>query len=818
MPDFANLSVVSNNAGPGIDITGAHNTTVANTFVGLDKAGATAMGNTGDGVVVENSSTGTTIGGATPDLGNFIAANGDNGVEVETGSTGTVIQLDHIGSDVSGLIGVPNTQNGIQFNQTAGSVLSNSILDNTQSGVLLFGGSGSVLRFNYIGDVATGTHGNLVDGVFLFGSNNNTISGNVISSNGQYGVTIQNGSQNNLVAGNYVGLTGGGQPGRGNANGIAVFDSPGTTIGGGAGAGNSIGTNQQYGIDVHGTASTGTLIQGNLVGLTPNGATAAPNSSGIILDGAAGVVIIGNVISGNTVDGIYLLGGGGSVIRGNLIGTDGSGTKPLGNGADGIDIDGSANNTVGGTTASATNVIGANDGFGVQLHDAGATGNVISGDWIGVDISGLKALGNGEAGVFVDNVRGNTVGGASAAFNVIGFNSSEGIFVDGPLATGTEVANNYVGVGADGVTAAPSTVDGIVVQGTAGVDIAFNFVSENAAYGIHLTGGTTRTTIRGNLIGTDLTGTLARGNALAGVLIEGSNNNIIGGTAGAATRNVISGNGRDGVFLFGTSTSNFVQGNYIGTNSAGRGALGNGIDGVLIQSPNNVIGGSTAAVNLISANGSSGIHIIGGGTGNAVSGNWIGTDSTGVHPLGNSFYGIFVDGTGVGNVAGNSIGASTFGAGNVVVGSGVANVLVSGASATGTLIRGNFIGTDVTGTLGLFPTPYGIFINGSAGNTVGGTTAGLGNLIAASVSAGLSISNTGAFNNLVVGNIIGRGANGGPTLSNMLGVLINNAANNTVGGSASGAANVIVGNTTNTIQVTGTGATGNQTSGNIIGP
>ena len=505
------------------------------------------------------------------------------------------------------------------------------------------------------------------------------------------------------------------------------------------------------------------------------------------------------------------------MIASNLIGTNSAGTGQLGNGADGIDVSGSANNTVGGTTNAATNVIGANNGFGVQLHDAGSTGNVVSGNWIGVDISGLKALGNGEAGVFVQNVPNNTIGGAAGAYNVIGFNSNEGIFVAGAAATGTRVANNYVGLGADGVTAAPNTVDGIVIQGTPGVDIAYNFVSENASYGIHLTGGTCGATIRGNLIGTDITGTLDRGNALAGILLDGSNGNVIGGSAGAATRNVISGNGRDGIFVFGTSTSNFIQGNYIGTNSSGRGALGNGVDGVLLQAPGNVVGGNSTATNLISGNGSGGVHILGGGTGNAISGNWIGTDSTGVHPLGNSFYGVFVDGTGVGSVANNVIGTTASGTGNVIVGSGVVNVNIAGTSATGTKVLGNFIGTDVTGALGLFPTPYGIFINGSSGNVIGGTTAGLGNLIAASVSAGLAISNTGASNNLVVGNIIGRGGNGGPSLANNLGVLINNASNNTVGGAASGAANIITGNTTNPIQVTGSGATGNQITGNVIG-
>lgn len=829
---IGNLNIISNNGGAGVDVTGAHNTVVANAFIGLDRTGSAAFGNTGDGVVVENASTGTTIGGTAAGLGNFLSGNGNNGINVETGSTGTVILLNHIGSDASGLLGVPNDQNGILLNQTNARIASNSVLDNGQSGVLLFGGSGSVLQSNYIGDVVSGAHGNAVDGVFLYGSNNNTIggagAGNVISSNGEYGVTIQNGSQNNLVAANYVGLTGSGQGGRRNQNGVAVFDSTGTTIGGtAAGTGNIIGSNQFFGIDVHGTDSTGTLVAGNIVGLAVGAAAVAPNSSGIILDNAAGVTVQGNIVSGNTVDGIYVLQGSGSLIRNNLIGTDGTGTLPLGNGADGIDIAGASRITVGGTTSAFLNVIGSNSGFGVQIHSYvdqstnttyTATGNVISGDWIGTDLSGLKALGNGQAGVFVDGQANNTVGGASGAYNVLSFNSQAGVLIGGAGATGTVVANNLVGLGADGVTAAPNTVDGIVVQGAPGVDIAYNVVSENAAYGIHITGGATGAVIRGNAIGTDLTGTLARGNTLGGVIVDGSSGTIIGGTAGAATRNIISANGKAGVFLYGTTaTGNVVEGNYIGTNATGRGALGNGVDGVLVQAPGNVIGGSNSGTNVISGNAYAGVHLIGGASNTAISGNWIGTDSTGSHALGNSYYGIFVDGTGVGNVTNNLIGASPAGLGNTIVGSGVVNLNIAGTGATGTLVQGNFLGTDISGSLGLFPTPYDIIINGSAGNTIGGTSAGKGNLISAAVSAGLSILNAGGSNNLVVGNVIGRGQ-GGPTLANNVGVLISNAPNNTVGGTTSGAANIISGNTTNTIQVTGAGATGNQVGGNIIGP
>ena len=166
---FANISVVSGNNGPGILVNNSTGTSVVNTFIGLDKAGTKAVPNAADGVHVENASTGTTVGGTTADLGNFIAGNGDNGVNVDSLSSGTLIGMTHVGSDLSGLIGIPNGQNGIQFHQTSGRVFSNTIVDNVQSGVLLFGGSGSVLQNNFIGDVVSGQHGNQLDGVFIFG-------------------------------------------------------------------------------------------------------------------------------------------------------------------------------------------------------------------------------------------------------------------------------------------------------------------------------------------------------------------------------------------------------------------------------------------------------------------------------------------------------------------------------------------------------------------------------------------------------------------------------------------------------------------------
>jgi hypothetical protein len=820
-------NVVSGNHGPGIVVNGSTGTVVANTIVGMNKTGTAAVGNTADGILIDNASVNTTIGGSTGALGDFISGNTNNGIDVQSLSTGTVIQLAHIGSDVSGLIGIGNGQNGIQFQQTSGKVMQSTILDNGQSGVLLLGGTGSLLTSNTIGDPFTGLHGNAVDGVFVFGSNNNTIgapsAGNNISANANFGVAIESGSRNNFVSGNFIGLDAAGHGGKGNANGVAVFDSPGTTIGATAGnGGNIIGsnhaTNTGYGITIHGN-SPGTLIIGNAVGLSGDLVTAAPNASGIILDATSGVVIQQNFLSGNTVDGIFVNGGSASLIRQNFIGTDISGLNAVGNGGDGVDIVGAANITVGGTNGSQANVIGANHGYGIQVSGAGASATTITQNLIGVNLTGKTAMGNGQSGIWVNNVPGTVIGGSPSTANVIANNGAEGILITGVAATGTSVVNNYLGLAADGITAGANALDGILVQSTPGVVIAYNVISGNTNYGVHIASAS-GAAIFGNLIGTDVFGAGAKPNGLAGVLLDNASGNVVGGTAGGASRNVIAGNALYGVFIANAgATGNTIAGNFIGVNASGATALANGVDGVLVQAPGNTIGGTAAgARNVISGNASAGVHLAGGGSNSLVAGNLIGTDLNGVTAIGNGSFGVTVDGTGTGSATHNTIGGSSAAARNLISGNGFVNVNVSGPLATGTLIAGNLIGTNLAGTVGLFATPYGIIINGAPSNTVGGTTAGLGNTISGSISAGLEIVNAGGSNNLVQGNLIGRVAGSSASLANNIGVIINNAPNNTVGGAAAGAGNTITGNTSNIIQVTGSGATGNQTSGNIIGP
>ena len=106
------------------------------------------------------------------------------------------------------------------------------------------------------------------------------------------------------------------------------------------------------------------------------------NRTGLTITGN-GITVKGLIVSGFCGDGIELTGND-NLIESNYIGTDFTGTKPLGKGAAGIVIAGGAtDNTIGGTTAGAGNVIAANSGDGVA--DTGTNSNLIAGNWIGTN-------------------------------------------------------------------------------------------------------------------------------------------------------------------------------------------------------------------------------------------------------------------------------------------------------------------------------------------------------------------------------------------------------------------------------------------------
>jgi CSLREA domain-containing protein len=387
----------------------------------------------------------------------------------------------------------------------------------------------------------------------------------------------------------------------------------------------------------------------------------------------------GLVINGFRGHGLRIEGGGGSLVAGNYFGTDAAGSARVFNLLDAVFISNSPNNTVGGTTAAARNVISGSGQHGVHIFGSASTGNTVSGNFVGTNAAGTARVSNQGDGVLILNASSNVIGGDNAAArNLISGNISNGVEVQGDSAASANVIKgNYVGTNADGTAPLGNTGDGVHVAGL---------------------------------------------------------NNVVGGltpTPGTAPGNLISGQFTN-VFVFGTGT--LIQGNLIGTDASGTAKLFNGSFGITCWGPQTTIGGTQAgARNVISGSGSGsaeGIDVANSGTA-VIQGNFIGTDISGSAAIGNRAAGIEVDNFGV------TIGGTTPAAANVISGNGTGINLRGGVST----VQGNLIGTDATGTSPLGNVGEGVLINFNAHNsTVGGDSAGAGNVIAFNGGAGISVA------------------------------------------------------------------------------
>ena len=251
----------------------------------------------------------------------------------------------------------------------------------------------------------------------------------------------------------------------------------------------------------------------------------------------------------------------------------------------GLRIDG-RNTLLGGTTSAARNVISGNFADGVLIIESGAMpsdGNVVQGNYIGLDAAGSLDLGNVDHGVLIGNAPGNTIGSAtSGGGNVISGNGSpltggHGIEL---TSAGNSVLGNLIGTNAAGsaavgnggngllISAANSCIGGSIVSAVCTlVSGGRNVISGNFSMGVELLdSGATSNTLAGNYIGTTAAGNADLGNVVHGVFINGAPGNTIGGTT-ALARNVISGNDNAGVLInSANATDNLVLGNFIGTN------------------------------------------------------------------------------------------------------------------------------------------------------------------------------------------------------------------------------------------------------------
>jgi large repetitive protein len=567
-----------------------------------------------------------------------------------------------------------------------------------------------------------------------------------------------------------------------------------------------------------------------------NGAGAGANADGLVLVGGSDNSVVRGLVlqafgfrSGFAGYSVVLRGTSGNLLEGDYLGTDSTGTQAVGN-ANGVRVEGGAsNNTIGGTAAGARNVISGNSFNGIVLTDAGTTGNVVEGNFIGTDATGTAPLGNnGAEGVFVDGP-GNTVGGTAAgAGNVISGNNGgvstglfgSGLLVEGNLIgtdiTGTKPLGNRIGVDLFGMS---NTVGGTAPG--AGNLISANRVGVHISFTPPLTASSSFNVVAGNRIGTDASGTAPLGNTDFGVFLDfGATFNTVGGTTAAAA-NVIAG-GVVGVLLANVENisqstppevvGNVVEGNFIGTDAAGTADLRSANEGVAVglNATGNTVGGAAAGAGNVITGAVYDVFLTDKGTsGNVVEGNFIGAHTAASPPPNQA--GVFIASA----ATGNTVGGTAPGAANTI--SGIATgVGLAGGGTAGNVVEGNLVGTDQTGTAAV-GNAVGVLLElGAAGNTVGGAAAGAGNVVSGN-ALGVVLAGPGTGHNVVEGNFIGTDAGGAAPLGNGVGVLLEQGASaNTVGGTAAAAANVISANGYG-VFLDGAGTAGNVVAGNFIG-
>jgi CSLREA domain-containing protein len=437
-------------------------------------------------------------------------------------------------------------------------------------------------------------------------------------------------------------------------------------------------------------------------------------------------VIRGLIVNSATDSAIHIAAKGNNHIEGSYIGTNANGTAPISANTTGMTIVRGSANVIGGTTAAARNIIaGAGNGYGILIFD-GSNTNVVQGNYIGTDPTGTTNISPDTQRKGVDvRTNNNTIGGTAAG------------------------ARNIIAGGQTGVT----------------------------LFGVSQISGNL---IQGNRIGTNANGTAALGCRYGVDTVGIVSGNTIGGTVQSA-RNLVSGN-NEGIALRDGAVETLVQGNYIGTNVWGSGALGNGdpakfIGSVVIQGDRNTIGGATVgARNVISGSKVDGIQIAGFRTaanpdaanGNQVQGNFIGTNAAGTARVGNARDGVLVTVHPGETTVTNKIGGSTPETRNVISGNGRHGISIGTLytvnpdtpdaqtvqGGTGIIVENNYIGTNANGGA----LTGGQSLSADGAREMSGTAAGNGGdgvfVDAASVS------------NTIKGNIIANNAQNGVHIPN----------------------------------------------------
>lgn len=211
----------------------------------------------------------------------------------------------------------------------------------------------------------------------------------------------------------------------------------------------SISSWAQNAIWISGAAAHHNRIVGNYIGLNFSGMDTldSPNSTGIYVDNQARFNVIGgalaeerNVISGNRFAGVYFFQADSNRVVGNYIGSNRTGSGALGNRDCGIDIWGGKGNTIGGTLPGEGNLVSGNVRYGIAIYTASSSGNWITGNRIGTDCTGSRALTDQGVGIYIEAGSKNRIG----PDNLIQHHQYAGIFVLGAQALGNTITRNTI--------------------------------------------------------------------------------------------------------------------------------------------------------------------------------------------------------------------------------------------------------------------------------------------------------------------------------------------------------------------------------------
>lgn len=460
-------SVISGNADVGVSVRKGDRNRIEASLLGTDRTGTLTLPNEGQGVAISLGGP-DDVANDTVIMDSLLSGNGLNGVRAFGGSGLQMLNC-KVGTNLTGDAALPNgsgttDSGGINLDQATETLIRDSLVsgndgDGIRGGA---GSSGHLIEDTFIGTNQAGTAAlaNLGRGIQIVGGDNIVIgtagNGNLISGNNLEAIRIR--GDNIRVEDNIIGL---------NANANAPI--PNASVGDFGSAVSLLeATSQVIGNVISGNGATGLVaagtIRGNIVGLNGTGTQAIGNQgsgiqvvSGPIGNPVIGTVVADNVVAGNELDGIFVnVGVQQAQLTGNRIGTNSSGSMAIGNGRDGLRLDGS-DARVGGSGPGAGNIISGNTRHGVVI---GGNGQQLMGNTVGNrsaagrDAVRGESMGNGGSGIVISLAFNNLIGGTSAgAGNQISGNGGGGVVIEPFGSTGNTILGNSIssnaGIGID---------------------------------------------------------------------------------------------------------------------------------------------------------------------------------------------------------------------------------------------------------------------------------------------------------------------------------------------------------------------------------